>query len=242
MTATFNLEVLEKITLEDFVQNKVFPYINIKNTLHNDFYEDLLKTLPDINNFEKAENKTRNYGQQPHDRWGYGGWTDKNLQISSSWKKLIKELNSSKYKKFISKLFGTKNFVLRFMWHYAAKGQSVSPHYDGPKKLGSHIFYFNDDNWSSSWGGQTILCFDEKNKIPKESAPNLNDFDNIFFSENSKNSSLIFKNSNKSWHAVAPLNCPEGNYRKVFIVVIENESKFEKFKRIFTGYPTRSVT
>jgi hypothetical protein len=238
---TLNLEILDKITHEEFASNKVFPYINIKNTLHKDSYEDLFKTLPNIDKFEKAENVVRNYGQQSHDRWGYGGWTDKNLQISDPWRKLIKELKSSKYKKFLSRLFGTENLTTRFMWHYATKGQSVSPHYDSPRKLGSHIFYFNGDDWNPSWGGQTILCFDKKNKIIKESAPSLKDFDETFSADTSKNSSLIFKNSYRSWHAVSELNCPEGKYRKVFIVVIEKESKFEKFKRIFTGYPKREV-
>jgi hypothetical protein len=236
-----NFEILDKITEKEFVNNKAFPYIYIKNTLHEDSYEDLIKTMPNIDNFEKAINITRNYGQQSHDRWGYGGWTDRNLKISDPWKKLIKELKSSKYKKFLSRLFRTDNLAIRFMWHYATKGQSISPHYDSPRKLGSHIFYFNDDDWNPAWGGQTVLCFDKKNKILKESAPSLEDFDEKFSAENSKNCSLIFRNSEKSWHSVSSLNCPEGKFRKVFIVVIENESKFEKIKRIFTGYPKRGV-
>jgi hypothetical protein len=236
-----NFDVIDKITNKDFTENKIYPYVNIRNILHDTFYEDLRKTLPDINNFKKAEGVARNYGQNPHNRYGYGGWTDKNLKISTSWKKFIKELKSNRYKKFLSRLFGTENFAIRFMWHYATKNQSVSPHFDSPRKLGSHIFYFNDENWNPSWGGQTTLYFDEKNKISKKSNPSPKDFDSFFSSEISKNCSLIFKNTDKSWHGVSPLECPEGIYRKVFILVIENENKFEKFKRIFTGYPFRDV-
>ena len=49
-------------------------------------------------------------------------------------------------------------------------------------------------------------------------------------------------NSNNSWHCVEPLKCPKGHLRKVFIVVIERETKVEKIKRFFLGHPKRQVT
>ena len=237
-----NWEKLNKISYDDFVKNKKFPYIEIDETFSNDKFELLLDTLPKKELFTKNENIERNYGQGVHERLGYGGWNYKDLILNNSWKSFIDEIRSQKYKKFLHRLFGTKNLNIRFMWHYASKGQSVSPHYDSDRKLGSHIFYFNSKNWDNNWGGQTLLCFDNNNEIPKKSAPRINDFDEIYMTKGLPNSSLLFRNSIDSWHSVEALNCPENYFRKVFIIVIEKETITEKFKRFFTGLPERGVT
>jgi hypothetical protein len=235
-----NWKIFNKITYDDFTKNKVFPFIEIDDTFQYENYKELLTNLPDKSLFEKSENQQRPYGQDSHDRLGYGGWDYEKLIISPVWKNFIDELKSKKYLDFLKRLFKTSKLSIRFMWHYASSGQSVSPHFDGRYKLGSHIFYFNFENWNPEWGGQTVLCFDDHNKIKKESAPRIEDFSSLYKSKATANSSLIFQNSPISWHAVSALKCPTGHYRKVFIVVIEKCNEVEKIKRYFFGNPARS--
>ena len=39
-------------------------------------------------------------------------------------------------------------------------------------------------------------------------------------SENLGNHSLLFQRQGNSWHGVREIRCPQGQYRKIFIVVI----------------------
>ena len=162
--AIFNWNNLDKISKEHFTRNKVFPYIEIDEVINKNEYLSLLNNMPDIQFFYENKGEERRDGTKPHSRFGYGGWNHKNLEISKYWKNFIDEILSKKYKKFLARLFDTNDFALRFMWHYAGEGQSVSPHYDSNRKLGSHIFYFNAEDWDKDWG-QTVLCFDKSKKL-----------------------------------------------------------------------------
>ena len=42
------------------------------------------------------------------------------------------------------------------------------------------------------------------------------------------NRSLLFRRGASSWHAVREIHCPEDRMRKVFIVVIEQDSLLER--------------
>lgn len=237
-----NWQNLDKISSDEFTNDKIFPFVEIPEILHKNEYSKLLESMPDVQYFYENKGEARRDGTKPHSRFGYGGWNYKNLILPDTWKKFIDDIKSNNYRKFLSRLFNTNEFAIRFMWHYAGQGQSVSPHFDSPRKLGSHIFYFNDEKWDENWGGQTVLCFDRTKRIKSESRPALSNFDSYFKAKGNNNSSLLFMNSNISWHCVEPLKCPEGFLRKVFIIVIEKETKIEKIKRYFLGYPDRQVT
>ena len=142
------------------------------------------------------------------------------MQIAQPWKDFIAELKGLDYMNLLRRLIGTESFTLNFHWHYTPRGCAISAHCDAQHKLASHIFYLNtEQDWDTTWGGQTLLL-DDKGKFPRESAPQIKDFDNIIRSKAIGNSSLLFSRRDRSWHGMLPLTCPEGKFRKVFIVVI----------------------
>jgi hypothetical protein len=47
-------------------------------------------------------------------------------------------------------------------------------------------------------------------------------FERIIASENLGNHSLLFQRQGNSWHGVREIRCPQGQYRKIFIVVIND--------------------
>ena len=51
---------------------------------------------------------------------------------------------------------------------------TCSPHCDAVWKLGSHIFYFNED-WNPGWGGETLVL-DDGGRFSRRSAPDFDDF------------------------------------------------------------------
>jgi len=98
----------------------------------------------------------------------------------------------------------------------------VSPHCDAKHKAGSHIFCFNrSDEWDPAWGGQTLIL-DDGGRFRRDSAPAFDDFDEIITADIVGNQSVVFRRQGNSWHGVKELQCPEGAYRRVFIVVIES--------------------
>ena len=90
------------------------------------------------------------------------------------------------------------------------------------RKLGSHIFYFNTaEDWDPAWGGETLIL-DDGGRFNQKSAPDFEEFERIIASENLGNHSLLFHRQGNSWHGVREIRCPEGRYRKIFIVVIND--------------------
>ena len=55
------------------------------------------------------------------------------------------------------------------------------------------------------------------------------------------NRSLIFGRKGNSWHGVRDIRCPEGVFRKVFIVVFQDTNPrkmlLKKGRRLFRGEP-----
>jgi hypothetical protein len=116
---------------------------------------------------------------------------------------------------------GVADLDLRFHWHWAGIGDSVSPHCDARRKLGSHIFYLNThEDWDPSWGGETLVL-DDGGRFSRNSAPEFEAFDRIIHADAMGNRSFLFTRRGNSWHGVREIRCPEGARRKVFIVVIE---------------------
>ena len=162
----------------------------------------------------------RSHGQQAHDRYALEYRDD--LDISPAWHAFVAELRGARYRQFLETLFGRGRFQLNFHWHYTPRGCSVSPHCDATRKLGSHIFYLNTpDDWRPEWGGETLIL-DDHGRLRPHSAPPFEAFDTAIAGQNLGNVSLLFKRQGNSWHGVRELRCPEGHYRKVFIVVIND--------------------
>lgn len=210
---------LASLDINAFRATRPYPWINPQGLFTDAGYTRLLETLPDIALFRRDFGVARTHGQYPHDRLTLDYRED--LDIAAPWHEFVAELRSRQYRDFISSAFDRPRFLLNFHWHYTPNGCSVSPHCDAMRKLGSHIFYFNTDDWDPAWGGETLIL-DDQGRFKRKSAPRFEDFNEVISAKATTNYSLLFRRNEKSWHGVREIHCPEGKYRKVFIVVINS--------------------
>ncbi len=210
---------LDALDAAYFQARRPFPWVNPDALLTADAFQILHETLPDVSLFEQKFGAERKHGQQSHDRYALDYRPD--LALDTVWHDFVAELNSTAYQAFLTRMLGVRSVSLSYHWHYTPNGCSVSPHCDAKRKLGSQIFYFNtEQDWDSSWGGQTLLL-EAGHALKPDSAPGMEDFTRITASEVIGNRSLLFARTDHSWHAVREIHCPPQALRKVFIVVIE---------------------
>jgi hypothetical protein len=203
-----------------FRERTPYPWVNAAGLLADDAHERLRRQLPDRSLFDASFGKVRAHGQQPHDRLVLE--YDASLPVHPAWHELVAELRGREYASFLHRMFGRRALSLRFHWHLTPRGCSISPHCDSREKLGSHVFYLNgSDDWDRSWGGETLIL-DDGRRFSRRSAPRFEDFLASTSSEILGNRSLLFRRRGNSWHGMRTLTCPEGLYRKVFIVVIDD--------------------
>jgi Rps23 Pro-64 3,4-dihydroxylase Tpa1-like proline 4-hydroxylase len=224
-----DVERLSAIDPIGFQSQQPYPWINPEKLLTEEGYTRLLETLPDEAEFTAHFGKQRKHGQYSHDRFALEYHDD--LNVAQPWKEFIGELRGKEYQYWIRRMIGVRSFELLFHWHYTPNGCSVSPHCDAKRKLGSHIFYFNtSEDWDPTWGGETLLL-DDGGRFAYKSAPNFEDFRSVTAAEALGNRSLLFARKNQSWHGVRKIACPEGRFRKVFIVVINRYTPLDRLKR-----------
>ena len=215
-----NHDLLEAIDPVEFRSRKPYPWVNPQGVLTDEGFRRLCETVPDVSRFAPYFGFPRSHGQAPHDRFVLE--YEKRLEVGDAWHQFIAELRAPAYQSFLERMFGRGLLRLAFHWHYTPSGCSVSPHCDAKRKLGSHIFYLNTENdWDASWGGQTVIL-DDAGRFERKSAPRFEDFPWFADSESLGNRSLLFARRKKSWHGVREIQAPEGRYRKVFIVVVED--------------------
>ena len=220
MTTYLDYERLAAMDAREFQAGEPYPWANPEGLLTPEGYRQLIATLPDYSTFEECFGVARAHGQRSHDR--YALEYDEALDVAPPWHEFVRELRGPVYHRFLKRMFGRGRLTLRFHWHYTPRGCSVSPHCDARHKLGSHIFALNTpDDWDPAWGGQTVIL-DDGGRFSRRSAPGFDDFDSAVAAENTGNRSVLFARRGNSWHGVQELRCPEGMFRKVFIVVIED--------------------
>ena len=215
-----DFERLDALSDREFRATKPYPWINPAGVLTREGYRQLVETAPPVEQFESIFGKKRSYGQKSHDRLALEYY--EGIDLSEPWQQFIAELKGRRYGEFLKRMFGRGGLLLSFHWHYTPNGCEVSPHCDAAHKLGSHIFYLNgDDEWDPGWGGETLVL-DDGGRFDRKSAPSFEEFDSVQGSETQGNHSLLFARRECSWHGVREIRCPEGRYRKVFIVVIND--------------------
>jgi len=225
-----NVERLASIAPEEFQAAEPFPWVNPGGLIHDSAFETLRRSLPDLERFTRRFNIRRRHGQRPHDRFTLEYHSKS--PVARVWHEFIAELESPLYREWIAERFGERRFFMTYHWHYATRGCEVSPHCDGPRKLGSHIFYFNGwEDWHPDWGGHTLIL-DDGGRIDSRSAPDFDDFPRVVRSSIMDNHSLLFRRRGNAWHGVRPLSCPEDRVRKVFIVVINRLTPTAFAKRL----------
>ncbi len=215
-----NWAALDAVDAASFRQTVPYPWLNPEGMLTEEGRKALVAELPDMKLFKASFGMKRQFGQMPHDH--YELFYDPSLAVPRAWKDFIVELESARYRGFIRRLFGRRRFALRFQWIFAVRGCSTSPHTDGPKKIGSHLFYLNDTGeWDPAWNGATIVL-DDEGKKDWRSAPGFDDFPKETPSIAIGNRCFLFMRTDHSWHSVRELTCPEGKMRRIFSVVIEH--------------------
>jgi hypothetical protein len=224
----FDSAVLADIDAEQVRAAKPYPWQSFDGLLVRDGYERLLAALPELSELRGVFGKRRRFGQASHDRYAldYGP----RLPLSASWREFVEELFEGPYCGKVAELLGHDEFFLTAHWHYTPRGCSVSPHCDAVWKLGSHIFYFNDEQtWDPAWGGSTLVL-DDAGEIEYSNAPDFDDFRASHDCPPMGNRSMLFLRTDHSWHGVRPLACPEGELRKVFIVEYRSDTLRERFR------------
>lgn len=212
----FDDQALEAIDPRSFRRRRPYPWW-AGPVLRPEAWQALHARLPELEQLEALFGKKRRFGQQSHDRYALDYRLD--LPVHPIWHQLVEELESPAYHRFLARRLGRHSFVLRFHWHYTPRGGSVSPHCDARRKLGSQIFYFNDPQaWDPSWGGQTCIL-DDGGRFRRSSHPSFSDLEVVDTPPVTGNQSLLFARRRHSWHGVRALRCPEGELRRVFIVV-----------------------
>jgi hypothetical protein len=74
---------------------------------------------------------------------------------------------------------------------------------------------------------------DDGGRFRADSAPDFEDFDLEIPSEAVGNRSFIFTRRGDSWHGVREIQCPEGQMRQVFIVVLNAEDLATRLRNLF---------
>lgn len=218
-----DVDALEAMSPSVFAAQTPYPWW-AGAALRPEAWRELEQRMPDLAQFDEVFGKPRRFGQQPHDRYALDYRSD--LPVHPIWHRLVEELSGSRYGDWVAARLGTTRFRLRLHWHYTPAGRSVSPHCDARRKLGSHIFYFNDpDRWDPAWGGETCIL-DDEGCIDRRSNPGFEDFASCEAPSAVGNQSLLFARRGGSWHGVRALRCPEGELRRVFIVVFEATSRW----------------
>ncbi|MGD1912916.1 MAG: hypothetical protein ACFB2X_19340 [Rivularia sp. (in: cyanobacteria)] len=234
MTQRFlNYELLESFVANSFTYNDRYPWFNFYQFLTAEGFQKLYDDFPSLELFEKHVDIQRNYTQRPHNRYylAYeesiytgnnksGKGTIKHEDLPETWQVFIEELKTNKdYENFMKSLFDVSEFVIRYAWHMGFNGSEVSPHLDGPEKIGTHIFYFNTtQDWNPDWGG-SILALEGKSTDTMN--PDFTEFTSATSAQILDNHSFLFKNTSEAWHGVKALTCPEGKYRRLFNVIYE---------------------
>lgn len=230
---------LDSIDAAAFRSAEPFPWVNPAGFLAADAFLELANNMPELGGFTAFFAKERKHGQANHDRYVLD-YRD-GLAIPRVWQGLVDELRGRSYRRFIASLLGHTHFRLRFHWHYTPSACSVSPHCDSKTKLGSQIFYMNTwQNWDPAWGGETVIL-DDHGRLDADSSPGFDAFNRQFPAQTMDNRSLIFGRRGNSWHGVREINCPEGELRKVFIVVFEDYRALrmlgKRAQRLLKGKP-----
>ena len=230
-TQFFDTEKLRSLDSANFSAQRPFPNINPFGLLTEQGFTELVRSLPDLSLFKPTFGRARKYGQTPHDR--YTLKYRKGLALPTPWQSFLTELNGKEYRKFLSRMLKKRFFTLDFFWFFTPSGCSVSPHCDHKDKVGAHLFYMNtQEDWDQAWGGETLLL-DDGGTLDRTSAPDFSDFKQSLSSQSIGNYSLLFARTPSSWHGVKEISCPDGSYRKLFMVAIKKFSPVEQLTSLW---------
>lgn len=184
-----------------------------------DRFAALREEFPDVEQFRHDVGRQRMDGRRPHDRHLLAWDEEVHQRLSPTWRSFLDELRGEAFVDYLTTALGQKPARVRFDWHRSYRGCEVSPHPDAANKIGTLIFYCNTpEDWDAAWGGDTLLLGDLQRATNK---PDCDDFASVTPVPMLATQCFFFRRSDHSWHAVAPLQCPDGVYRKTFHAIAE---------------------
>ena len=218
------------------IKNTPFNYIIIDNFLNYNFYNEIIKTLPD-----KIDENFWEYSNPIEVKYVL----DKKEKYSEKLNILIKELSKDYFVDKLKKIFLIDNIEADETLHgsglhYHPRYGRLNMHLDYEKhpilenkqrKL-NIIIYLNNE-WEKDWEGATELWNNDMSNCVVKCYP-------------SKNKAIIFETSELSWHGVPEkIMCPENIYRKTlalyYITPLKNKPEKNKLGSNKDGYRTKAV-
>ncbi|HLB43334.1 MAG TPA: 2OG-Fe(II) oxygenase [Gammaproteobacteria bacterium] len=174
------------------------PYQNaiVKDVINLDNVIKLIKTLPTAS-FKYVSRQTgSDKTYKVHNNIIYS-LSDQatNQGLPDIWLKLVNELTSHIYREAITDLMGynVNNSFIEITLKQYRLGDYISPHTDRDSVPVTHVVFLNP-HWENHWGGEFCILASES-QIVEEIKP-------IW------NNSIVFKQSEKSWHSVNPCKSP----------------------------------
>jgi|TARA_Y100000389_G_C17456944_1_gene518762 Rps23 Pro-64 3,4-dihydroxylase Tpa1-like proline 4-hydroxylase len=218
------------------IKNTPFNYIIINNFLNDNFYNEIIKTLPN-----KIDENFWEYSNPIEVKYVL----DKKEKYSEKLNILIKELSKDYFIDKLKRIFLIDNIEADETLHgsglhYHPKYGRLNMHLDYEKhpilenkqrKL-NIIIYLNNE-WEKDWEGATELWNNDMSNCVVKCYP-------------SKNKAIIFETSELSWHGVPEkIMCPENIYRKTlalyYITPLKNKPEKNKLGSNNDGYRTKAV-
>lgn len=232
-----------------FYKNEDYTIFEIKNFLPLDIYKKLYSTFPG-QEFFKEEYTSKDKQSLSHENQNFNDFVNQN----PIWKEFLNSINSqdfidSAFKKSLIPNFRSRGLKSLKIWKLNKEKKSllniftrkvkvsfhfsriyderrIAPHTDASTKFLSFIYYFKDDDWHESEGGNTIFWKTIKNKEKWNNWSNkhmsddtMNSFclDNLKWKESKfeANKLVGFIKSSRSWHSVEKIKPKNGHVRKV---------------------------
>lgn len=109
---------------------------------------------------------------------------------------------------------------IAYEWSAMPPGSHLTPHTDKCAKLVTFVWHFPEKNWDPQFKGATQFL-KPRNRRHNVNWSNFklpfNEVERVHVSEVKSNRLVMFAKTGNSWHAVAPIECPEGITRRVFV-------------------------
>lgn len=188
--------VIEKIKNSPIIQEP-YPHLIIDNIFPTDFYTELIKNLPTIDEYAL---KSKYPGRKTLTLESLDRLDQEKKQF---WTKLTDWIKSPEFTQVLLEKFSiNKNGHSDFFLHKDLENFEVSPHTDLRSKLITYLFYLPKDDSMSELGTNILVPKSEKNISFTTQHQDWENFDIVKSSKYVPNSFFCFAPNQNSFHAV----------------------------------------
>ena len=259
------------------IQSEHFPYFELDDFVPSWLYEKLEAEFPTLDN---VTNKYA-HGKLFINSRNVEEHCDDFFADRPHWKKLIEILESQEFISDVERILRPRLLRHRYLgalrkwrvypngggfsplnratqiayeWSAMPPGSLLTPHTDKCAKLVTFVWHFPEKNWRAQYKGATQFL-KPRNRRHSINWSNFklpfDQMEKLHVSEVKPNRLVMFAKTGNSWHAVAPIECPEGVTRRVFVFNIgmpfEDRGSFtmrafESFHRRTEGWRFREFS